>query len=224
MPGLGQRQRKLNGLEVAHLADEENVGVLPEGRAQRPLERRAVDADLALVDGGELVVVHVLDRILDREDVERPSLVDASDDGGQSRRFSRTRSDRSAGRGPGGVGPAIRRSGGSPSSSKLGMSEGIIRSASAISPLWWKALPAAWPCRARSERSRRPGAPRGWPPARGSACLDELVDLRPRERRRILEGRRPPSTLTRGGEPLTSSRSEPCWSQSTWSQGSIRSL
>ena len=36
--GLGQRQGELDGLEVAHLADQEDVGVLAEGGAQRPLE------------------------------------------------------------------------------------------------------------------------------------------------------------------------------------------
>ena len=72
MAGLGQGQRELNGLEVAHLTDEQDVGVLAEGGAQRPLERGAVEADLALVDGGEVVLVHVLDRVLDGEDVQRP--------------------------------------------------------------------------------------------------------------------------------------------------------
>ena len=77
---LGQRQGELDGLEVSHLTDEEDVGVLPESGTQRPLERRAVEADLALVDGGEIVLVHVLDRVLDREDVEGPCRVDPRDD------------------------------------------------------------------------------------------------------------------------------------------------
>ena len=53
--GLRDGERGLDGLGVAHLADEDDVRVLAERRAQRPLERVAVDADLALVDGGALV-------------------------------------------------------------------------------------------------------------------------------------------------------------------------
>ena len=53
--GLGQRERELNRLEVTHLTDEEDIGVLSESGAERPLEGGAVDADLSLVDGGKLV-------------------------------------------------------------------------------------------------------------------------------------------------------------------------
>ena len=74
--GLGQRQCELDRLEVAHLTHEQNIGVLPQRRAQSPLERRAVEADLALVHRGKVVLVHVLDGVLDREDVERTGLVD----------------------------------------------------------------------------------------------------------------------------------------------------
>ena len=46
--GLGHGEGDLDGLEVAHLADEQDVGVLAEGRAQGPLEGGAVDPDLTL--------------------------------------------------------------------------------------------------------------------------------------------------------------------------------
>ena len=87
--GLGQGQRELNGLEVAHLTDQQDVGVFAQGGAQRPLEGGTVEADLALVDRREPVVVHVLDGILDGEDVERARRVDAGDDGGERGRLSR---------------------------------------------------------------------------------------------------------------------------------------
>ena len=89
VPGLGQGEGELNGLEVTHLTDQQDIGVLTEGRAQRPLERRAVDADLTLVTGRQAVVVDVLDGVLDGEDVQRARLVDASDDGCQGGRLSR---------------------------------------------------------------------------------------------------------------------------------------
>ena len=47
--GLGDRQRGLDGLEVAHLADQHHVRVLPEDVLERVLEGRGVGADLALV-------------------------------------------------------------------------------------------------------------------------------------------------------------------------------
>ena len=87
---LGQRQRQLDGLEVAHLTHEEDVGVLPQGRAQRTLEGGAVGPHLSLGHGREAVLVDVLDRVLDGEDVHRPRLVDAVDDGGQRGRLPRS--------------------------------------------------------------------------------------------------------------------------------------
>ena len=81
--GLGHGERDLDGFEVAHLADEEDVGVLAEGGAQGPFERGCVGADRPLVDHRPLVVVEVLDRVLDGQDVELAMLVDVVDDRGQ---------------------------------------------------------------------------------------------------------------------------------------------
>ena len=53
---LGGEDRRLDGLEVAHLADQDDVGVLAQGTAQRLGERLAVVADLALGDDAELVL------------------------------------------------------------------------------------------------------------------------------------------------------------------------
>ena len=67
--GLGGGQRSRDRLEVAHLAEEDHVGVLTERSAERVGESGCVLADLALVDDAALVVVEELDRILDRDDV-----------------------------------------------------------------------------------------------------------------------------------------------------------
>ena len=67
--GLGSGQRGGDRLEVAHLADEDHVGVLAERGAQRLGEARGIRPDLALVDDAALVAVQELDRVLDREDV-----------------------------------------------------------------------------------------------------------------------------------------------------------
>ena len=44
VPGLGGEQRGLDRLEVAHLADQDDVGVLAQRAAQRVRERLGVDA------------------------------------------------------------------------------------------------------------------------------------------------------------------------------------
>ena len=67
--GLGGGQRDRDGLEVAELTDEDDVGVLAQHVLERGAEAVRVVADLALVDDRLLVRVHELDRVLDRHDV-----------------------------------------------------------------------------------------------------------------------------------------------------------
>ena len=67
--GLGRGQRGRDRLQVAHLADEDHVGVLAQGGLQRGREALRVGAQLALVDEALLVAVEELDRVLDGHDV-----------------------------------------------------------------------------------------------------------------------------------------------------------
>ena len=90
MPGFGGLDRDRDGLEVAQLADQDDVGILAQRRAQRILERVGVGAHLALVDQALLVAVHELDRILDRDDVLVARLVDVVDHRAQRRRLARS--------------------------------------------------------------------------------------------------------------------------------------
>ena len=87
--GLGGGQRRRDRLEVAHLAEQDHVGVLTERAAESVGEARCVLADLALVDDAPLVVVQELDRILDRDDVIGARAVDLVDDRGERRRLAR---------------------------------------------------------------------------------------------------------------------------------------
>ena len=87
--GLRRGQRRADRLHVAHLADEDHVGVLAQGGLERHRERLGVAADLALVDDAALVAVEELDRVLDRHDVLVARLVDLVDHRGERRRLAR---------------------------------------------------------------------------------------------------------------------------------------
>src|SRR5579884_1083406 len=85
---LRSSERGRDRLEVAHLADENHVGVLAERRLQRVRKARRVRTDLALVDDAALVAVHELDRILDGEDVLRAIAIDLVDHRCERRRLT----------------------------------------------------------------------------------------------------------------------------------------
>ena len=89
--GLGRGQRRGDRLEVAHLAEEDHVGVLAQRTAQRLGEADRVLADLALVDDAALVVVQELDRVLDRDDVVGAGAVDLVDQRRERGRLTRAR-------------------------------------------------------------------------------------------------------------------------------------
>ena len=65
-------------------------GILPERGAQGVLERIGMGADLALVDQALLVLVHELDRVLDRDDVILARPVDVVDHRAERGRLART--------------------------------------------------------------------------------------------------------------------------------------
>ena len=130
--GLGGGDRGRDRLEVAHLAEEDHVGVLAQRGPERVAEARRVGADLALVDDAALVAVQELDRILDRDDVVGARPVDLVDHRRERRRLAR------AGR-PGDEDEAARLvrqlaagSSGRPSSSSVFSVAGITRKAAAM--------------------------------------------------------------------------------------------
>ena len=83
MSGLRRGQRGLDGLQVAHFAHQDHVGVLAQRGLERLGKRERVDADLALVDDAPLVADEELDRVLDRHDVARLVGVDVIDHRGE---------------------------------------------------------------------------------------------------------------------------------------------
>jgi len=82
--GLGRRERRRDRLEVAHLADQDDVRVLAERALERTVEAFGVGPDLALIDVALLVAVKELDRVLDGDDVLVAGLVDLVDHRRQS--------------------------------------------------------------------------------------------------------------------------------------------
>ena len=69
MPRLGGVDRRLERLDVAQLAHEDDVGILTDGMFHADLEVPHVDADLPLIDEALVLGEDELDRILERENV-----------------------------------------------------------------------------------------------------------------------------------------------------------
>ena len=69
VPRLGGGQRRLDGLQVPHLAHQNHVRVLPQGGTEAGGEAPRVPADLPLVDDALFRGIDVLDGVLQGEDV-----------------------------------------------------------------------------------------------------------------------------------------------------------
>ncbi|OPY00148.1 MAG: hypothetical protein A4E60_02450 [Syntrophorhabdus sp. PtaB.Bin047] len=85
---FSRRQGKLDGLEVPHLADEYDVGVLTQGAPQGIGKAFRMRPQLTLVDKAFLGVVEKLDGVLDGEDVFLHGIVDEVHYRGKRRRFA----------------------------------------------------------------------------------------------------------------------------------------
>jgi len=81
--GLGGADRHLDRLEVAQLADDDDVGILAQGAFERGGEGLGVGADLALGDVAADGGLHDLDGVLDRDDVVLAFLVQLGDERGE---------------------------------------------------------------------------------------------------------------------------------------------
>jgi len=99
--GFGGGDSDAHGFGVAHLADDEDVGSLPEGGAQGGGEVGGVDANFDLLDHAAQVGVLVLDRVFDGDDVAGFAAIDfvheSGDGGGLSGAGGASDEDQSAG-------------------------------------------------------------------------------------------------------------------------------
>ena len=77
--GFGGGDGGGDGRQIAHFADQHDVGVLTQGTAEGLGEDRHVDADLALHDDRFFVGVVIFDGVFHRDDVAVEVLVDVVD-------------------------------------------------------------------------------------------------------------------------------------------------
>src|SRR5208282_301841 len=92
--GFGDTQRRLDGFQVAHFADQHHVRVFTKSGAQGIGKTLGVRMHFALIDQAVLVHVHELDRVLDGEDVFVALGIDLVDHGRQRGGFARARRPR----------------------------------------------------------------------------------------------------------------------------------
>src|SRR5208283_4651620 len=85
----GELDAVFHGLAVADLADQDHVGRLAQRILERRVPRIRIDTDLAVRDHAALVLVHVFDRILDRDDVTARLVVAIADHRGERSRLAR---------------------------------------------------------------------------------------------------------------------------------------
>ena len=74
--GLGRSQGQRNGFQVAHFANEHDIGVLAQCRADCFRKRARISWHFALGDDALFVVMNELDRFFDRHDVSREVDID----------------------------------------------------------------------------------------------------------------------------------------------------
>ena len=91
MAGLGGGERRLDGVQIPHLADEDHVRVFPEDGPETVGIGAGVRADLPLVDDAAVGGVDVLDGVLQGDDVAGAGVVDAVQQRGQGGGFARAR-------------------------------------------------------------------------------------------------------------------------------------
>ena len=78
VPGLGGGQGGGHGLAVAHLADEDDIGILPQDGANCLGKSRRVGSYFDLFDERAPIRLLKFDRVLDRDDVVMAVAIDGA--------------------------------------------------------------------------------------------------------------------------------------------------
>ena len=88
MAGFRGRQRELNGLQIAHFADQDDVRILAQRRSQRVGERSRMGPEFSLVHQTFLGLMNELHRILNGKHVPLESIIQEIDHPGERRGFA----------------------------------------------------------------------------------------------------------------------------------------
>ena len=91
MARLRDTKRGFDSLEVTHLTDEHDVGIFTQCGAKRVRETVGIRVNLPLVHQALLMIVEILNRILDGDDVLRPLFVDLVEHGRERRGLAAAR-------------------------------------------------------------------------------------------------------------------------------------
>ena len=75
MPRLGRSHRSRDRFRIAHLADHNNVGVLPQDRPQSVVKRKGVHPDFSLGDDAPVLGKNIFNRVFDGDDMNVPLMV-----------------------------------------------------------------------------------------------------------------------------------------------------
>ena len=81
--GLCCSKGELNGLQVAHLPNHDDIGVFSQSSTKSPAEGFGVGVDFALVDVATCRLEDILDRILERENMVLAVMVNEVHEGGE---------------------------------------------------------------------------------------------------------------------------------------------
>ena len=82
---LGGLHGRIDALPIPDFAHEDDIGILAHGVADAIGKGGGIDADLALLELGLVILEHVLDGIFNRDDAQGLGLVDVLDQGAQGR-------------------------------------------------------------------------------------------------------------------------------------------
>jgi hypothetical protein len=85
LSGLSGQDGRLDRIQVTHFSDQNDVRVLAKGRPQASRETADVHPNLSLADRALFVLVQVLDRVFDGDDILPAMGVDVIDHRGQRR-------------------------------------------------------------------------------------------------------------------------------------------
>ncbi len=88
MPGFRDVQGRIHRLQIPHLSDHDHIRILPQSIFKSTGKGRGVGVDFSLVDERGIMSMEILDRILNRQDVTMPFLVDLVDQSCQGSGFS----------------------------------------------------------------------------------------------------------------------------------------